>query len=73
MFGLISEMTHHGATSFTGTGLYNMEARTLLYSVVYANEVADLVNAIRRLDPEAFINVIKTEMINGRFFRRPKD
>jgi uncharacterized membrane-anchored protein YitT (DUF2179 family) len=73
VFSLISEMTHHGATSFTGTGLYNMEERTLLYSVVYANEVADLVNAIRRLDTGAFINVIKTEMINGRFFRRPKD
>jgi uncharacterized membrane-anchored protein YitT (DUF2179 family) len=73
VFSLINEMTHHGATSFTGTGLYNMEERTLLYSVVYATEVADLVNAIRRLDPEAFINIIKTEMINGRFFRRPKD
>jgi uncharacterized membrane-anchored protein YitT (DUF2179 family) len=73
VFSLINEMTHHGATSFTGTGLYNMEERTLLYSVIYANEVADLVNAIRRLDSSAFINVIKTEMINGRFFRRPKD
>ena len=73
VFSLINEMTHHGATSFTGTGLYNMEERTLLYSVVYATEVVDLVNAIRRLDTSAFINVIKTEMINGRFFRRPKD
>ena len=73
VFTIINEMTHHGATSFTGTGLYNMEERVLLYSVVYANEVTDLVNAIRLTDPSAFINIIKTEIINGRFFRKPKD
>jgi uncharacterized membrane-anchored protein YitT (DUF2179 family) len=73
VYTLIKEKTHHAATSFTGTGLYNMEERKLLYSVVYSNEVTDLVNALRRIDPNAFINVIKTEQINGRFFRRPKD
>jgi uncharacterized membrane-anchored protein YitT (DUF2179 family) len=73
VYALINKMTHHGATSFTGTGLYNMEERVLLYSVVYSNEVADLVNAVRETDAGAFINVIKTEQINGRFFRRPKD
>jgi uncharacterized membrane-anchored protein YitT (DUF2179 family) len=73
VFTIINEMTHHGATSFTGTGLYNMEERVLLYSVVYANEVTNLVNAIRLTDPGAFINIIKTEMVNGRFFRKPKD
>jgi uncharacterized membrane-anchored protein YitT (DUF2179 family) len=73
VYQLINEMTHHGATSFTGKGLYNMDERVLLYSVVYSNEVADLVNAIRKIDEGAFINVIKTEQINGRFFRKPKD
>jgi uncharacterized membrane-anchored protein YitT (DUF2179 family) len=73
VYALIDEMTHHGATSFTGTGLYNMEERVLLYSVVYASEVTDLVNAIRKADAGAFINIVKTEMVNGRFFRRPKD
>jgi uncharacterized membrane-anchored protein YitT (DUF2179 family) len=73
VYALIREKTHHAATSFTGTGLFNMRERCLLYSVVYANEVAALVNAIRKVDADAFINVIKTEQINGRFFRRPKD
>jgi uncharacterized membrane-anchored protein YitT (DUF2179 family) len=73
VYAIISEMTHHGGTSFKGTGQYNLEERELLYSVVYANEVTDLVNAIRKIDPEAFINVIKTEQINGRFFSRPWD
>jgi uncharacterized membrane-anchored protein YitT (DUF2179 family) len=73
VFRVISEKTHHGATAFNGTGLYNMEGRTLLYSVVYANEVPDLVNELRKVDPTAFLNVIKTEQLNGRFFRKPKD
>ncbi|MDR1585989.1 MAG: YitT family protein [Treponema sp.] len=73
VYTVISEKTHHGATAFAGTGLYNMEGRTLLYSVVYANEVPDLVNELRKVDPGAFLNVIKTEQLNGRFFRKPKD
>lgn len=73
VYAIIREKTHHAATSFNGTGLYNMQDRCLLYSVVYSNEVAILVNEIRKADADAFINVIKTEQINGRFFRRPKD
>jgi uncharacterized membrane-anchored protein YitT (DUF2179 family) len=73
VYRLIRERTNHGATSFIGTGLYNNKERVLLYSVVYANEVTDLVIGIRQIDPDAFINVIKTEQLNGRFYRRPKD
>jgi uncharacterized membrane-anchored protein YitT (DUF2179 family) len=73
VYALIREATNHAATSFSGTGLYNNEERSLLYSVVYSNETAALIAAIRKLDINAFINVIKTEQVNGRFFRRPKD
>ena len=73
VYELIREKTNHAATSLSGTGLFGNEERTVLYSVVYANEVAPLIRGIRKLDPEAFINVIKTEQINGKFFRKPKD
>jgi len=73
VYELIREKTNHAATSLSGMGLYGNEERTVLYSVVYSNEVAPLIRAIRALDPEAFINVIKTEQINGKFFRKPKD
>jgi len=73
IYRLIREKTHHGATRFAGTGLYNMEERMLLYSVVYSNEVAPLIKAIHEVDPNAFINVVKTEQLNGRFFRKAKD
>jgi uncharacterized membrane-anchored protein YitT (DUF2179 family) len=73
VYDLIREKTNHGATALTGKGLYNMQDRTILYSVIYSDEVTSLINAIRGIDPDAFINVIKTEQINGRFFKKPKD
>ncbi|MDR1445990.1 MAG: YitT family protein [Treponema sp.] len=73
IYRLIRDITHHDATSFNGIGRYRMAGRVLLYSVVAASETAPLVAAIRKTDKEAFINVIKTEHINGRFYRKPKD
>jgi uncharacterized membrane-anchored protein YitT (DUF2179 family) len=73
VYEIIREKTNHGATAITGKGLYNMQDRTILYSVVYSDEVTSLINAIRGIDADVFINVIKTEQINGRFFKKPKD
>ncbi|MDR1566264.1 MAG: YitT family protein [Treponema sp.] len=73
IYALIREETNHGATSFEGFGNYEKKQRVLLYSVVSANEVSVLVTAIKRIDPAAFVNVIKTEQINGHFYQRPKD
>jgi uncharacterized membrane-anchored protein YitT (DUF2179 family) len=73
VYATIREKTNHGATSISGKGLYNMQDRCLLYSVVYSNEVTPLINAIQAIDPDAFVNVLKTEQINGRFFKKPKD
>jgi len=73
VYDLIRDKTRHAATHLTGTGLYNMKQQNILYSVVYSNEVTPLINAIRLIDPNAFINVIKTEQINGRFYKKPID
>jgi len=73
IYNLIHEKTRHGATSFDGYGYYGKTKRVLLYSVVAANEVTELIDAIKKIDSEAFINVIKTEHINGRFNKRPRD
>jgi uncharacterized membrane-anchored protein YitT (DUF2179 family) len=35
--------------------------------------VTALVAAIRKIDHAAYINILKTEQINGRFYQRPKD
>jgi len=73
VYKVINEKTHHGATSLEGFGYYEKKQRTLLYSVVTANQVKALIPAIKNIDPVAFINVIKTVQINGRFYQRPKD
>jgi uncharacterized membrane-anchored protein YitT (DUF2179 family) len=73
VYALISEMTHHGATSFKGYGLFGKTERTLLYSVVSAYETASLITAIQKVDSAAFINVLRTEQLNGRFYTRPRD
>ncbi|MDR0390236.1 MAG: YitT family protein [Spirochaetaceae bacterium] len=73
VYSLIREKTNHGATSFTGYGFYEKKDRTLLYSVVTADEVDLVIRAIKAVDPSAFITVIKTEQLNGRFFLRPRD
>ena len=73
IFKMISETTKHGATLINCFGSYGMNTRTLLYSVVTASQIKKLIPAIRKIDPAAFTNVIRTEQLNGRFTLRPKD
>jgi len=69
----INEKTHHGSTCFDGVGSYEKKGRTLIYSVVTASQIKTLIPAIRKIDEEAFINVLKTDQLNGRFYHRPFD
>jgi len=73
VYALIRERTHHAVTAIHGKGMYDKQERTILYSVVYSDEETPLIKAIHAVDADAFINVIKTEHINGRFFKKPKD
>ncbi len=65
------EHTHHGVTRFEGVGGYSGKPRTLLYTVIAAGEVKMVINNIRLLDTSAFINVTKTEQIDGKFYLEP--
>lgn len=71
VYGKIRELTHHDATQLEGVGLYQSSERHILYSVVGRGEVDKVISAILEIDEKAFINVIKTEQINGRFYKRP--
>jgi uncharacterized membrane-anchored protein YitT (DUF2179 family) len=73
VYTLIHDRTHHGGTAFTGTGLFEKETRTMIYSVVTATQVNKLVEEIHKIDPPAFINILRTEQIRGRFHKAPKD
>ena len=67
------KVTHHGATMFSGTGLYKDQPRNIIYSVVAQDQVKKIVQETRAVDPEAFINVLKTEQVWGDFYRPPHD
>jgi uncharacterized membrane-anchored protein YitT (DUF2179 family) len=73
VYALIRDITNHGATSFQGLGNYEKTGRIMLYSVISANEVDKVVQAIKNIDGNAFINVLKTEQVNGSFYLQPRD
>jgi len=73
IFSVINEKTHHGATCFDGFGSFEKKSRTLLYSVVTASQIKTLIPAIKKIDENAFINVLKTDQLIGRFYQRPFD
>lgn len=73
IYGIIRELSHHGATLFKGTGLYEQKERTMVYSVVSADEVTKVIAGVRAADPRAFINSIRTNSLTGNFYRRPND
>ncbi len=71
--GVISRITNHGATLFKGVGPYENRERTMVYSVVSADEVSKVVSGVRAADSGAFVNSIKTDSVTGTFYRQPND
>lgn len=69
----IKKFTHHSATLFRGTGLYNGKPRDMIYSVISGDQAKTIVKEVRRIDPNAFINIVKTDQITGNFYQRPND
>ena len=65
------EYTHHGVTRFEGQGCYLKEDKTMLYTVVGADEVKDVVQLIRKIDSHVFINIINSEGVTGNFYQEP--
>ncbi len=70
-YGKIREMTHHDATLIKGVGCYEGAERNILYSVVGREQVDKVISAIKEIDEKAFINVINTSQIDGRFYKPP--
>ena len=73
VFEVIKVDTHHGATVFHGYGCYNHTDRDLVYSVVSGDEVRRVIPKIKKADPGAFINVVRSKEISGRFYLKPND
>ena len=63
--------THHGVTRIEGKGCYLKENKSLLYTFVGADEVKDVIQFVKELDTQVFINVVKSEGVTGRFYQEP--
>ncbi len=69
----IYEVSNHGATILDGTGSYEHEERNIIYSVVSGEESKKVLSAVKQVDPAAFVNVIKTAELSGRFYQKPTE
>lgn len=70
IYKVIKENTNHDATVFNGKGCYQGVEHKMIYSVVSGAESGNLEKQIRLVDPDVFINVIRSKSIVGRFFKR---
>lgn len=67
------DYTHHGITRFEGKGCYLREDKSLLYTVVGADEVKEVIDFVKNVDSKIFINVMKSDSISGRFYKEPME
>ena len=70
VYEAIYEVTNHSATEFSATGMYANEDRKMIYSEVSSTEAKILIQRVMTADPKAFVNVIKTDMLMGRFYQK---
>ncbi len=71
---LIYKMSNHGSTIIYGRGSHEEdEDKSVVYSVITATQVTQIINAIKEKDPSSFVNVFKSERVSGRFYRIPED
>lgn len=71
VYEVISKMSNHGATIMEGEGSYEHQERKIVYSVVSSAQSKSIIREVKKADPHAFVNAIKTEQIAGRFYQKP--
>lgn len=73
VYNLIKETTHHDATLFRGTGCFKGVERKMLYTVVSGDQAGKISTKIKKVDKNAFINVLQSKDLVGNFFMREND
>lgn len=68
IISFIKNTTKHDATTFIGKGGYQGAQRTLIYTVVSKNQEEQLFHKIKTIDSNAFINVLETKALRGKFY-----
>ncbi len=69
----IYKVSAHGATILEGEGSFEHCERNVVYSVVSAAQEKKVINAVKAVDPSAFINEVKTQRLTGNFYQPKQD
>ncbi|MGB7594359.1 MAG: YitT family protein [Erysipelotrichaceae bacterium] len=67
----IYAISRHGITRIWGEGGYSHQTKCMLYMVVNAFEVDEVVEAARQVDPKVFISISSTERVIGNYTQKP--
>ncbi len=70
---MIYATSGHGATLIDGEGSFAHKNKKIVYSIVSAADTRKIIPKIREIDPNAFINSVRTEELLGNFYMRPRD
>ena len=70
---VIFEISNHGATGMDSEGSFEGQEHQMVYSVVSSAESKKVVEAVKKTDPGAFINVVRTEQLQGKFYHKPQE
>lgn len=70
---VINTETDHSASEMRVMGCYKGQPKTMVYSVISSDELNRVLKKLKEADPDAFINVLKTDYLTGRFNIKPND
>ena len=64
---------NHGATIMESEGSHSHKKTNMVYSVVSVSDSKKVIKTVKDVDPDAFINSVRTAELRGNFYMRPKD
>ena len=73
VYKAIAQTSNHGATIMEGEGSYERKEKKVVYSVVSGAESKKVIRAVKEADAHAFVNVLKTEKLDGKFYYKPNE
>ena len=69
----IFRVSNHGATILEGQGSFEHCERNVVYSVVSGAESKKVIRSVKSVDPNAFVNAMRTQQLSGRFYQTPAE
>ncbi len=69
----IHDVSNHGATILEGEGSHDHQEKYVVYSVIASSQSRQVLDAVRAVDSEAFINHLRTQAVIGHFNQPVRD